>query len=546
MTDKKWLLLHPKKITKENREEEIISLLLNNRGIEEKGFLVDQLDPELAGINPLSLKEAVTLIDQTKKEGKKIIIYGDYDADGLSATATLWEALWQSGFNVLPYIPDRINDGYGINPKTIKKLKKKHPDLGLIITVDNGIVAHQAVELAHSLGVKVIITDHHLPPESLPEAEVIVHSTKLAGSGVAWFLAREFGYQALDLVALGTVADLLPLQGVNRQLVKLGLKELSQTKRVGLKSLMEKAGILGKELSSWDISFVLAPRLNAAGRLAEAIDGLRLLCTKDYHRAKELASQLERINSQRQQLMNQSFEDAQIKVGDSPGKIIFAADESYHQGIIGLVAGKLVEKFYRPAIVVWRGDGYSKGSARSVAGCNIVELIRAAEDLLVDVGGHPMAAGFTIETKNIEKFAQRIEQIAEEMIKPEDLVPQLKIDFEIDFSLITKDFYQLIRSLAPFGFGNPEPTFLIRNARVVELRAMGKEEQHLKLWLDDPQTPMVERLVAEAIGFGWGEWRDKLLPGDLIDVVFNLDLNRWNGHETLQLKIKDFRLVNNQ
>ncbi len=550
MKPKKWLILYPKKVTQEFSKERILELLLENRGASRPqgqiALAKDQVDPELAGIATQSLAAAIGLIQKAIRHEKKIIIYGDYDVDGLTATAVLWEALWRQGAKVLPFIPDRIRDGYGINPKTIRRLKKQHPDLELIITVDNGIGAHEAVALAHDLGIQIIISDHHLAPNYLPEAEAIIHSPQLAGVGVAWFLAREFGYQDLDLVALGTVADLLPLQGINHQLVKLGLKELADTRRVGLRELMTRAGLKNKEeLSSWEISFILAPRLNAVGRLAQAIDGLRLLCA-DYFPQKEqlaieLASRLEQINNQRQDLMNQSFEDAQKKVGSRLKKILFAADESYHQGIIGLVAGKLVEKFYRPAIVVWRGERYSKGSARSIPGCNIVELIKAAEDLLVDLGGHPMAAGFTIETENIEKFAQRIEQIAESVIEPESLIPQLKIDFEIDFSLVNKDFYQLIRGLAPFGFGNPEPTFLIRQARVVNLRVMGKQEQHLKLWLDDPQTPLVERLVAEAIGFGWGEWSNRLLPGDLVDVVFNLGLNRWNGRETLQLKIKDLK-----
>jgi len=553
---KKWLVLYSKKITKERGGERIISLLLNNRGISADSLLeagsAKDLDGNLAGIKKSSLKKAVKLINEIGEKnrrshvfGARIIIYGDYDADGLCATAILWQALWRKEFNVLPYIPDRINDGYGINPQTIKKLKKKYPDLALIITVDNGIVASKAVKFAQKHGIKVIITDHHLPPPSgdLPPAEVIIHSVKLSGSGVAWFLAREFGYWDLDLAAIGTIADMLPLQGVNRNLVKLGLSDLGQTRSIGLELLMQRANLprSGGGILPWQISFLLAPRLNAVGRLADAMDGLRLLCTVNHEKAAVLAGRLDEVNRERQEITNTCFEEARKKVGSSKEKLILTADESYHQGIIGLVAGKLAQEFYRPAIVIWRGDGYSKGSARSVSGCNIIELIRKAEDLLVDLGGHPLAAGFTIETKNIERFIRRMKKIAEEAINPEFLIPQLKIDFEIDFSLVNKNFYQLISKLAPFGFGNPEPVFLLRNARITNLRTMGKGEQHLKLWLDDPRTSAVERLPAEAVGFGWGEWRDKLSPGDLVDVVFNLDLNCWNGRETIQLKIKDLR-----
>ena len=553
---KKWLVLCSKKITKKSSEKKIISLLLKNREISVDSLLdassAKDLDGSLAGIKKSSLKKAVKLINEIGKKKRRsrvfdanIIVYGDYDADGLCATAILWQALWQKKFNVLPYIPDRINDGYGINPQTIKKLKNKYPDLALIITVDNGIVAHKAVKFARKQGIKVIITDHHLPPPrgDLPLAEVIVHSVKLSGSGVAWFLAREFGYRDLDLAAIGTIADMLPLQEVNRNLVKLGLSDLGQTRKIGLKLLMQRANLSrsGGGILPWQVSFILAPRLNAVGRLADAMDGLRLLCTVNREKATVLAGRLDEINKKRQQITNSCLERARKKVGSSKEKLILTADKSYHQGIIGLVAGKLAQEFYRPAIVIWRGDGYSKGSARSVSGCNIIELIRKAKDLLVDLGGHPMAAGFTIETKNIEKFIRQMKKIAEKRIKPKLLIPQLKIDFEIDFSLINENFYQLISKLAPFGFGNPEPVFLLRNARVTNLRTMGKSEQHLKLWLDDPRTPVVERLAAEAVGFGWGKWRDKLLPGGLVDLVFNLNLNHWNGRETIQLKIKDLR-----
>lgn len=546
--NKKWVLLYKRRFDKAASADKIISTLLKNRGItkrEAKEF-IDIPSPldigaELVDIKKDLLKKAVRLITKLGEAKEKIIVFGDYDADGLCATAILWETLWTKGMDVMPYIPDREKDGYGISVKAIDKVFKKYPDTKLIITVDNGIVANKAVAYAKKLGIKVIITDHHVPSDSLPIADAIVHTTELSGSGVAWFLAREFGYSSQELVALGTVADLMPLTDANRSFVKFGLKQLSRTRRVGLVALKEKAGILDKELTPYDASFILVPRLNASGRVGEAMDSLRLLCTKGQTRAKELASHLNEVNKKRQEMMVTSFKHAKKEMSSDGQKLIFAIDKSYHQGIIGLVAGKLTEEFYRPSIVIWKGKFFSKGSARSINGCNIVELIRGVRELLVDVGGHPMAAGFTIETSKIEKFVKKINKIAQKVIVKEDLTPKVKVDFEIDFSLVNKDFYQLIQKLAPFGFGNSEPTFLLKKMRVVRRQAIGKNEAHLKIWVDNPETSIVERVPAEAIGFGWGSWKDKIIAGDLIDLVFNIDLNVWNGKETIQLKIKDLK-----
>ncbi len=547
MIQKKWQLLQQGKMDKGVGDEKIILKLLKNRNIgsrKKDEFLNPispfKLEPKSVGIRKSSLEKAVNIIKKIGKK-KKIIVYGDYDVDGFSASAIIWETLWKKGFNVLPFIPNRERDGYGLKEEVVKRLKQENPDLGLIITVDNGIVAFDAINLARSLGIKTIITDHHLVSEKEPLADAIVHSTKIAGSGVAWFLARQFGYRSLDLVTLGTIADMLPLTEVNRSFVKHGLKRLAQTERIGLQLLKKETGISEGELLPWQISFVLAPRLNAVGRLADATDSLRLLCTNSVSKARMLVGKMEKTNRRRQKLTIDGAAHAKEKIGSKPGKIVFAIDKSYHQGVIGLVAFKLVEEFCRPSIVIWKGKTISKGSARSVGSCNIIELIKKGEKFLIDVGGHPMAAGFTIETKKINDFVEKVSKSAEREIKMRDLISQLKIDFEMDFSLINKNFYSLLQKLAPFGIGNPEPTFLIKNARVVGLKVMGGSQQHLKLQLDDPQTPEIERIIAEAVGFGWGEWQDRLFPGDLVDLVFNLNLNKWNGRETLQLKIKDLR-----
>jgi len=345
----------------------------------------------------------------------------------------------------------------------------------------------------------------------------------------------------LDLVSLGTIADVVPLIAGNRSFTKYGLIELGRSTRAGLRSLKKKAKLTSQTLLPWHVSYLLGPRLNAVARLSDPMDGLRLICTRDQRRATQLADKIEKLNRQRQKKTVDGFDYAKDNIGKSTKKIIITVDKSYHQGVAGLIAQKLSEKFSRPAVVISRGEKHSKGSARSVKDFNMVEALRKLDSLLVDVGGHPMAAGFTIENKNIKQFVKKLELIAEKKIKVKKYIPEIKVDFEIDFSLINKGFYSLIQKLAPFGFGNPEPLFLLNKVRVVDLKTMGNGDQHLKLYLDDPQTRVVEKLVAEAVGFGWGEWGDKLSAGDLIDLIFSLDLNQWNGRETLQLKIKDLK-----
>jgi len=546
--NKNWLVKFSQKLTVDKSPKEILQILLDNRGIKPAKmdeFIKPQtprkITPRQVGIKAGQIKKAVQIIKSLGQD-KKIIIYGDYDVDGLTSTAIVWEALWNKNYNVVPFIPDREEDGYGLNPDTVKKLKKDYPDMAAIITVDNGIVAFDGVAAAKDLGLRVIITDHHLPADQLPAADAIIHSTKLSGAGVAWFLAKEFGARSFDLAAIGTIADLVPLIGVNRSFVKFGLKELCFSKRIGLRLLKDKAGIRStKEILPWQISFLIAPRLNAAGRLDQAIDGLRLICTNDSKRARDLVEKLDKINRQRQDLTTVGLNHALSHFIDDAQLIIIAADKSYHPGVVGLIAGKLVEAFFKPAIAISKGKIISKGSARSVAGVNIVDLIKTQKELLINVGGHELAAGFSLKTRNLDKFIKNLQKQAEKIIDKKYLTKEIKVDAEIDFSLISKKFYSLIQRLAPFGFGNPEPTFLLKNARIIKVQALGKEEKHLKLYLDDPKTEKEEKIVAEAIGFGLGEWQNNLAVGDLIDLIFSIDINYWSGKETIQLKVKDLK-----
>jgi single-stranded-DNA-specific exonuclease len=547
---KKWTPNYPKKLTKSDSPSKILRILTANRGISKSnipGFLKPCRPPELkleeVGINDKELNKAVDIIKQVGKK-KKIIIYGDYDIDGLSAAAVLWEALWKSGYNVLPYIPNR-KTGYGLKKSVIKQLINEHPDLSLIITVDNGIVAYGAVEYARKNGLKVIITDHHLVGSQQLEADAIIHSTEIAGCGVAWFLARRFGYQSTDLVALGTIGDLLPVTGINRSFVKFGLRELSRTNRPGINALKKIAGLeKNEELLPWQISFIIGPRLNASGRIDDPMGSLRLLCTKNQSRGLEIARTLDNLNKQRQEMTEFGVDLAEEILSKKDG-IILVSGSDFHPGIIGLIAGKLTEKFYQPAIVVSQGEEISKGSARSIPGVDIVGIIRQAKDLLIDVGGHPMAAGFSLETKNLNKLFKKLQNISSKEIKKTDLIAKKEYDFEIDFSLINKRFYSLVQKLSPFGVGNPQPSFMLKKAKVQEIRRIGSNSKHLKLFLDDPETPKIEQVpadLAEAIGFGWGEWSEKINSGDLVNLIFNFNLNRWNGKEILQLKIKDIEL----
>ncbi len=543
----KWAKKYNKKVTSEINPKEVMKILTSNREIEPtdiKAFLNPQKPAEYSpagvGIDQGELKKAVEIIKKIGKD-KKIIIYGDYDIDGLTASAVLWESLWNKSYDVLPFVPNR-EVGYGLKKEVIAEMIKDYPDLELIITVDNGIVAYEAVEFAKDQGLKVIVTDHHLPGDEDLTADAIVHTTEIAGCGVAWFLAREFGYKFADLVALGTIGDLLPVVGPNRSFVKFGLKELSKSNRPGIKALKKVSGLeLNQLLSPWQISFILSPRLNAAGRISDPMDSLRLLCTRSKAQAFELAENLDGLNTERQEMMGFGVDLARELFTKENGLILVSSPD-FHPGIIGLIAGKLTEEFGRPVVAVSVDKEVSKGSARSVPGVDIVDLIREAEDLLIDVGGHPMAAGFSVQTEKLEKLFNNLHQIAEKKIKKSDLVISKNLDFEIDFSMINKTFYNLTQKLSPFGVGNPNPTFLLKNARIVNLQTVGRDDSHLKLKLDDPETPKIERILAEVIGFGFGDWQERLMVGDMINLVFNFNLNRWNGRETLQLKIKDIEV----
>jgi single-stranded-DNA-specific exonuclease len=568
---KKWNILYKNSVTCEpSRQvgdpvsvEKIKEVLLQNRGLHSEKEIEEFLDPKLSdisfdsvGINKDEVDKAVKRIKKAMKDHESIAVYTDYDVDGITSGALVWETLYLLGAHVMPYVPHRVDEGYGLSKIGIDRVKKDFK-ADLIITVDHGITAYEKIEYARSLGIDTIIIDHHLIPKNIPKSIACVHTTKLVAAGIAWLfsdhLLRKISKQSkeqidsiseknLELAALGTVADLIPLLGPNRTITKFGLVQLRKTKRIGLNQLFQESAIKQDEIDTYTISHMIAPRINAVGRMTHALDALRLLCTKDKDRAFDLASHLGVTNKERQTLTQDSFTHAldviknDLKTEKKLQKILIVHHVDYQQGIIGLIAGKLTEIFTRPSVAISMGEIYSKASARSVAGFNIVKAFEQLSDILVDVGGHPMAAGFTIETKNIDSFKMRLTEIAEKEIDEELLKKVITIDTEIDFSMISKTLYDSIQSLAPFGVGNREPVFATMNVHVVGARLVGREGKHIKL------TLMKDKQM-DAIGFGMGEIFPKLEKDTYVDIAYTIDENTWNGSTRLQLKLKDVRIA---
>lgn len=562
---KKWETIYKIKNPKSKIQiDKIIEILLKNRGFTTKKNIENFLhppDPENltskdVGINKKLLQLALVRIINAVKNKERIVVYGDYDADGICATTIMWEALHLIGANVMPYIPHRIEEGYGFSKKGIDSVKSQF-NPGLIISVDHGITAGEKISYAKEKGIETIVTDHHVKPEKLPKC-LIVHTTKLCGAGISWFVVKELLKQKafsvnhkidelsqknemLALAAIGTIADLVPLTHANRAIVKFGMTVINKTQRIGLQALIKDSGLTLGEIGTYEISHILAPRLNAMGRLVHGLDALRLLCTKQNDKARLLAEKLGLTNRERQQMTEINTMHAkdmiQAKiVNRSLTKLIFVSHEEYNQGVIGLVAGKIVEEFYRPAIVISKGKEISKASARSINGFNIIAAIRSCSHLLVDAGGHPMAAGFTIETKLIDQFEKELTAKAEKELNGEILKRKIKIDLEIDFQSVTETLWQSVKKLEPFGMGNPEPVFATKGVSLADARIVGRDGKHLKLKLKASDVSI------EAIGFGFGSLYDRLDPFQHLDVAFTIDMNEWNGKRSLQLKIKDIHL----
>jgi len=524
----------------------------------------------------LGMKEAVKRILKAVKKQKKIAIFGDYDADGVCGTVilkTILEALGAKLSGV--FIPNRMIEGYGLNNEAVKKAASQETDL--IITIDCGITDFGEIKLANSLGMEVIITDHHLVGKKVPAAKVIIDPfqkgdrypfKELSGAGVVFKLAQALlksqkpkvpsqkisdGWEKwlLDLVAIATVADCMPLLGENRTLVRYGLIVLAQTQRIGLQELMRVARIapsfeaetLKTNLDGYSLGFILAPRLNAAGRIHHANLAFELLITESRQEASEMAQRIDDFNRQRQKLTDEIV--AQIeqrikgKTKDAEQPVIVEADKDWSPGIVGLVAGRIADRYHRPTIIFNQKEATSRGSARSIPSFNIVEAIASCADLLKEFGGHPVSAGLCLENKKLPLFKEKINQYARTKLIGKDLIPAMEVDLEVGANDINWEFFDKLVNFEPFGQANPAPVFLFKNLEILNCRFVGNGSQHLKLEL---KSSNLENKIFKAIGFRLAKnGGQDLKIGDKVDIVFELIIDEWNGNRELQFKIIDIK-----
>jgi single-stranded-DNA-specific exonuclease len=531
----------------------LIAQLLYNRGFTEPS----QLELFVTGDKRLSvdpfllpdIHQAVARIYQALLSGENIAIYGDFDVDGITATAVLVQGLSRLSIKTTPYIPHRLTEGRGLNIAALENLHRQ--GISLVITVDCGITAISEVKKAKSMGLDIIITDHHTPLPEIPPAIAIVDPKlpgsnypflELAGVGVAFKLLQALFQsigreqtlnELMDLVAMGTVADMMPLLGENRYLVKEGLKLINTSPRLGVEKMITQAGLNIGSLDSESISWVIAPRLNAAGRLDHAMTGYTLLMTDSPQEAQELVMCLEQKNAERQKLTADALANAKEKIlaqGILP--LLVASDKDYPLGIAGLVAGRLSQEFYRPTIIVRIGDQMSSGSCRSIPEFDIVLALNQCSSLLTQFGGHPQAAGFTLPTANLPQLQQTLLQLATTQLAGVDLRPRLNIDAEFILPDLGGDVFQIIQQLAPFGKGNPIPTFLSRQVEVIDCYPMGTDEEHLRLKLKQGNT------VWDGVAFKLGDYLAEV--SSPLDIVYNLEIYNWCGEERLRLNILDF------
>lgn len=536
---------------------ETLAALLIQRGYssveEAKGFLRPTLDSLSDPAEFKDLPEATSLIAQAVRAGETIVVHGDYDVDGQAGAALLTRVLREAGADVKPFVPHRVRDGYDLGAAGVT-FAAQH-GAALIVTCDCGITAHEAVADAKARGMKVVITDHHVPGD-LPPADAVVNpnrpdcpsrSKQLCGAGVAFKLAQalvgELGLpenmplHLLDLVALATVADMVPLTGENRTLVRFGLKTLAQSRWAGLRALVAAAGLEGRPLRAGHVGYILAPRLNAVGRIGDAKDGLRLLLTDDESSARDQARALEALNTRRQamdqEILREVVEEIEETVDLDTNFALVLARDSWHPGVIGIVASRVVERFGRPTFLVALDGNEGKGSGRSVSGFDLHAALTSCSEYLVKFGGHPMAAGLTIARDAIEPFREALNNVARAKLSKEDLVRVQRVDVETPVGRLDADLERLLRHLEPCGLGNPAPVFAVANVRAARPREVGKN--HLKFTIED------ETGSIDAIGF---ELADRVEPGWLsgpVDVALRLEENEYRGTVSLQARVLALR-----
>ncbi len=539
--------------------------LLINRGITDPFSVTSFLSPGLSQLlNPMLLKDmdlAVERIVEAIERQEKITIYGDYDADGITATALLMNFFSSLKTTVSFYVPNRFTEGYSLNAEAVEKIAAD--GTGLVITVDCGTANRVEIELAKKRGMEVVVTDHHQVPKDFePRCPVLnPHRSdslfpfrNLAGVGLAFFLAiavraalREKGLfrerwepdlrEFLDLVALGTVADMVPLLDQNRILVKWGMEKMKSPSWPGIEAMKEVAAMTSSRITPYDLAFKLAPRLNAPGRLGSAEMGIQLLTTKDPTLARHLARQLNTLNRERQgieQGVLEQVEEMLHAIGDLEGRrTLVLSGHDWHRGILGIVASRVVGKYHRPTLLLDVQDGMAVGSGRSIDGFNLHQALEKLTHLFERFGGHTHAAGFALQNAHIEALSNGLEALAREVLSEDDLVPSVEIDIDIPLSDLTQETIRDIQALAPFGSGNPDPIFYAHDLDVIDSRVVG--DRHLRLKV------MQEGRVMEAIGFNLSDWHS--LQGEGIDMVFTPEINEWLGYERIQLKIVDLKVA---
>ena len=554
---KKWQIYEEEqekinKISIQYHINKLLASILVNRNIEE-----DKIE---AFLNPTrksfhdpflmpDMKKAVDRILKAMQNKEKIIIYGDYDVDGITSITVLKSFLEDRGVHVDSYIPNRLEEGYGLNKPAIEKIAENKYQL--MITVDCGISGIEEIEYANSLGIETIVTDHHEVGDSLPNAIAIVDAKRkdneypcrdLAGVGVVFKLIQEIGIKLgleekeylkyLDIVCIGTISDIVPLVDENRAIAKLGLLLVRQTKNLGLQSLLMSSGY--KNIDSTTISFGVAPRINACGRMGHADEALNLFLSKDIYEVNELTKKLNEYNKIRQETEKNIYEDAvkQIEQNKLNEKnAIIVSGENWHHGVIGIVSSKITDLYFKPSILLCNEGEFSKGSGRSIPGFDLHQALMQCQDTIDRFGGHAMAIGITIKTDKFQEFAEEFENVAKEA-KIDEIIPIINIDAKIELNEINKEMVESLKLLEPYGEGNKMPIFAFRNLKIDSIRALS-EGKHIKLTLKDNNN------IINAIGFNLGKIAEDYRIGDKIDVVGTLEINSFNGVDSLQINVKD-------
>ena len=557
--NKKWQIYQVnseevEELQKKYNINKILAIILSNRGIVEEEQINKFLSPKRNDFyDPYGMPDmeiAVNRILKAIDDQEKTIIYGDYDVDGITSVTVLKSFLEERGLNVGVYIPNRLDEGYGLNKNAVEKIAKE--GYKLMITVDCGISAVEEVQYATELGIETIVTDHHEPGDEIPKALAVVDAKRkdnqyqcrnLAGVGVVFKLIQAISMRTgleekeylkyLDIVCVGTISDIVPLVSENRVITKLGLKLVKQTRNMGLRAIINSSGY--SQINSTTISFGVAPRINACGRMGKAEQALKLLLSKDIYEVNKLTQELNSYNRERQEIEKEIFENVLTKIEQNnlaKNRTIVVGGENWHHGVIGIVSSKITEKYFKPSILLsFEEDGTGKGSGRSIPGFDLHEALMKCENCLEKFGGHSMAVGLTIKKENLEQFYKEFEKIAEEN-EIENIIPIINVDAKIELDKIDKSVVEDLKQLEPFGEANKTPTFALKNIRIDSIRALS-EGKHLKLTLRENNQ------IINAIGFNIGELAEAYKIGDKIDIAGVLEINTFNGIDNLQINIKD-------